>query len=484
MLRSKILKLAKVKYFFTLLASHTFLALFAIDNTILCRIITDLHLKKLSYNEIREHIRLIYHIDVTKHKIKEILRIAGKKAKEANKKLDREICSKINTIEVDEVFQGTKRIILGAAEKKSQYLLSLKPAANRTSKSLSCFLKPLSKRFFNVRVVITDLFKAYKKVIPKIFKKARHLACHIHLRRDSLKFLEKMKNRWKKLKKKRDSTEKAILILRKKIVKLTTQKKDLEQLIHKDRQNRQDLKLKKRRSKSGKTKTVDKRLKAIKERLIRRSEKYSTIKRQIEKARKKRDEDLKEIRRLTRNTNKLFQDFMQSSRIHKRFFDILTKKGRKFKNEFKTFKISLENTRYSYGKHLLKQITANPQIFALRKSTDMSENFQNTNTIERIFGILRPRLDSSRLFQTSEGAESYCELFRLYYNTTPRYTGMHTNSSPFTQLGGVSTKSSYLDYLFPTSRRTYLLFGDEKLNLHFSGTKIYNRFSSSVTVCA
>ena len=93
MLRSKILKLAKIKYFFTLLANQTFLALLAIDKTILYRIVTDLHLKKLSYNEIREHIHLIYHIDVTKHKIKEILTMAGKKAKDANKRLDREIRS-------------------------------------------------------------------------------------------------------------------------------------------------------------------------------------------------------------------------------------------------------------------------------------------------------------------------------------------------------------------------------------------------------
>ena len=221
MLRSKILKLSKVKYLFTLLASQTFLSLFAIDNTILCRIITDLHLKKLSYNEIREHIKLIYHIDVTKHKIREILRNAGKKAKEVNKRLDREIRSKIHIIEVDEVFQGTTRIILGAAEKKSQYLISLKPATNRTSKSISGFLKPLSKRFINVRVVITDLFKAYKKVIPAIFKRARHLACHVHLRRDSLRFLEKLCKKWKNAKKLLNSTKNEVEKLRKKISKLT-----------------------------------------------------------------------------------------------------------------------------------------------------------------------------------------------------------------------------------------------------------------------
>ena len=102
MLRSNILKIAKVKYFFILLASKTFLALLVIDETILSRIVTDLHLKKLSYNEIREHINSIYHIDITKHKIKEILRKAGKKAKEIKKRIKHKIRTKNNTIEVKE----------------------------------------------------------------------------------------------------------------------------------------------------------------------------------------------------------------------------------------------------------------------------------------------------------------------------------------------------------------------------------------------
>lgn len=484
MLRSNILKLAKVKYFFTLLASHTFLALLAIDETILSRIVTDLHLKKLSYNEIREHVNLIYHIDITKHKIKEILRKAGKKAKEINKQLDREIRSKIHTIEVDEVFQGTNRIILGAAEKKSQYLLSLKPIMDRTSISISQFLSPLARRYSNIRVVITDLFKAYKKVIPAIFKRARHLACHVHLRRDSLRFLEKLCVKWKNAKKILNSTRNEVEKLWKKILIYMAQKKNLEHQIQKDRQKRKELALIKKKSKSGKTKTVDKCLGATKKRISRRSEKLSEIKRHLAKARKKRDNNLKEIRSLSKKTNRFYQDFMQSSRIQAKFFKILTKTGRKFKIDYEKFHETLINTKYGYGKHLLKQLKGNPQIFSLRKSTDLPWNFQNTNTIERIFGILRPRLDSSRLFQTSEGAESHCDLFKLYYNTTPRYTGSHTDQSPFAQLGGKQKKRTYLDYLFPTRRRTYLFLNDKKKNSISSGIKFYHPFKTGVTVCA
>jgi len=172
-----------------------------VDEVILCRIVTDLLLKKLSYNEIREHLQLIYGLDVNKHKLKKIRDAAGIKAKAVNQELDRVIRTKIVIIETDEIFQGKNHAILGVAEKKSQYLIDLKPAPDRTTASITAFLSPIAKKFCNIRVVISDLYTAYKSVIPELFQKARHLACHIHAQRISMRYIDKLKVSYGRMKK-------------------------------------------------------------------------------------------------------------------------------------------------------------------------------------------------------------------------------------------------------------------------------------------
>ena len=123
--------------------------------------------------------------------------------------------------------------------------------------------------------------------------------------------------------------------------------------------------------------------------------------------------------------------------------------------------VRLEKSKYAYASRLHKMIRNNPHIFSLRKKNDLAWNYQNSNTIERIFGIFRPRLDSSKLFQTAEGTTHFCDLFRLYYNTTPRYTGIHNDQSPFEQLGGKLNNRNYLDLLFPNRKRTTLFLAQE-----------------------
>ena len=92
---------------------------------------------------------------------------------------------------------------------------------------------------------------------------------------------------------------------------------------------------------------------------------------------------------------------------------------------------------------------------------DLAWNYHNSNAIEHIFGILCPRLDSSRLIQTTEGSTYFCDLFRLYYNKTPRYMGIHNKLSPFEQLGSKIKIRNYLDLLFLRKMRTTLFLGQE-----------------------
>ncbi|MHA1521750.1 MAG: IS66 family transposase, partial [Promethearchaeota archaeon] len=165
--------------------------------------------------------QLIYGLDLTKHHIHIILQKAGKKAIIVNKRLDHTIFSKIHTVEMDEVFQGKSHVILGVAEKKTQYLLALKPSPDRTATSISSF----AKRCCNIRVVITDLYSAYKTVIPNLFKKARHLACHVHVQRDSLRRMDKLRFKCNRAKKELTRCERILEKSLNKIIQLSTQKK-------------------------------------------------------------------------------------------------------------------------------------------------------------------------------------------------------------------------------------------------------------------
>ncbi|MHA1720866.1 MAG: hypothetical protein ACTSWX_09385 [Promethearchaeota archaeon] len=72
-----------------------------------------------------------------------------------------------------------------------------------------------------------------------------------------------------------------------------------------------------------------------------------------------------------------------------------------------------------------------------------------------------PLLDSSKLFKTAEGTRHFCDLFRLYYNTPPRYTGIHNDQFPFEQLGGKLNNRNYLDLLFLSRKRTTLFLAQE-----------------------
>ncbi len=462
MLRSIILNLAKVKYFFTLLMHNIFLVVLAVDETTLCKIVTDLHLKKLSYNDIREHVKLIYGLVLTKHHIKRIIIIAGEKAKQVNKELDAQIRTKVGVIEVDEVFQGQSHVILGAAEKLSQYLLDLKPSLNRTSNSLDSFLSPIAKKFCNIKVVITDLYKAYKSVILHVFKKARHLACHIHVQRVSFRIIDKLRIKLKKIRILLKKSQIALIKWKQIIDKLVQENKYLRAKLTQDRQTRKKLQVKKQQSISGKTKTIDRMLEVTKKRILRRSESLKSIKGQLEHARVKRNQLKQDIRRLLKSLEKIHQRYLQSCRLQKQFFDLLKNMSQKFSQHLEKFINRLQKSKYPYAAFLLKMIRTNPQIFSLRKPTDLAWNFQNSNTIERIFGILRPRLVAIRILPTLEGTSNYCELFKLYYNTMPRYTGINNNISPFEQLMGKCVDKPYLEYLFPTRRRTTLFVGQTK----------------------
>lgn len=462
--RTSLLKLQKIKYFLNLLIQKVIFAVLAIDERVLCRIVTDLTIKGLSLNQIAEHIYLIYGLKITKEGIRSIRKNVAQKAKLINKRLDKEIASKVNTIECDEIFQGQNNLILGAAEKWAQYLLNLEYSLKRDKKALIAFLTPIARRFHNVRVVITDLLKAYCKSIKKAFNRVRHLGCHVHAGREILRKIDKFKAAYYRVKKSLDAINSRLGTSRQRITNCGFQINRFRQLIAKDKVLLKRLEIQKQNSKSGRTKTVDKKIAALKIRTTKRRDKISAEEKKLKKLRVQRDKLRAESRKMERLKNRAYHEHLQSCRLAADFKRILADKSPKFESHLKKFKIRLKKTKYAFAAQLLKLMQDNPHLFSLRKRRDFAPNFQNTNTIERIFGIFRPLLNTTRLIGSPEGTNEYCSLFRLYHNTMPRYTGINNNCSPYEQLGGKMDGKNYLDLIFPLrNRTTSFILSEEKM---------------------
>ena len=113
----------------------------------------------------------------------------------------------------------------------------------------------------------------------------------------------------------------------------------------------------------------------------------------------------------------------------------------------------LGRSRWTLAPYLAKFTNEHPELFSLRKARDLAPNHQNTNRIEGIFGLFRPLLNSTRLLQTPAGINAYGELFRLYHNVTPPFTGPHNDTAPAERLGAKLHGKTYLDFLFPARGR-------------------------------
>jgi hypothetical protein len=447
----------KLKYFARLLVTGVLLAIVGVDSAFLARLVTDLTLKGLSLNQVREHLRLLYSLDLTKHELQKIRYKAAQKAKEVNHALDRKVAPKIHVLENDELFQGQENVILGAADKSSAYVLGIQHAPDRTEASIVAFLRPIARLCANIRVVITDLFRPYAAVVKVLFARARHLLCHVHARRAVMRKLDKLKNKLRRLQRQVETGNQVLERTRHRIKALAAKQAILAKKIHGVQGTITALQQKKRAAHGGRTKTVDKQLAGIQARLVRYRDDTAMLAQQIAKLRARRDALARQVRHDTSRVVKVQQGGRQSGRLARRVYDLLEDRSPTFETHKDHLLEVLGRSRAPLAPYLAKFIKHHPALFSLRKARDLAPNHQNTNTIEGIFGLFRPLLDSTRLLQTPAGINVYGELFRLYHNTTPPYTGPRNDTSPAGRLGVKLHGKTYLDLLFPARGRVTVL---------------------------
>ena len=454
----------KLKSFAHLLVTGVLLVVVGVDSTVVACLVTDLTLKGLSLNQIREHLRLIYSLDVKRHELQKIRYNAAQKAKKVNHKLDRQVGSKINTLEVDEIFQCHENVSLGAADQRSAYVLAIKHALDRTEASLIAFLRPIANLCANVRVIITDFFRPYAEVVKVLFAKARHLLCHVHARRAIMRKMDKLEAKLRRLRRQVEEGTQELERTKGRVGTTAAEQGALAKKIRALEDEIAALQQKKRAARGGRTKTVDRQLGSKKVRLERYRSTAKELNEQLAKLRARRDELAKQVRAEAPKVKKVQQNVLQSGRLAKKLYDLLEDRSPSFEDHKAHLLELLGRSRAPLAPYLAKFIEEHTQLFSLRKARDLAPNYQNTNVIEGIFGLFRPLLNSTRLLRTPAGINVYGELFRLYHNTTPPFTGPRNDTSPAERLGVKMHGKTYLDLLFPTRGRvTRLVVGPSKI---------------------
>lgn len=424
-----------------------------VDNQFLKRLIIDLMLKGLSLNQTQEHLRLIYGLHMAHTQIRQIETEAANKAKSINLQLDKQVSPKISKIEVDEIFQGKNTVTLGAVAKMYNYCLGLHWSPDRTKESIIAFLKPIGKQYINIKVVITDLFSGYKEIVSDLFNKAIHLVCHLHAGRILKKTIRHLSSVLSHKKKELERFQKANTKGGKKLENIRDRISFLMIRLKKD-QAMVKSEVKKKNQKQKKcTKTIDSKLTCTKNRIQKDTDALVLLRNQRDlliKDQRKNPAQQKETEK------KIFaaqQDLLQSGRLVADFWKLLKDLTPNFEDHKERFLVRLEQSKYSIAKEILKMINDNPDLFSVRSSRILPSNYQNTNTVEGLFSLFRRLLDSTRLLSSESGSNRYCDLFRLYHNTMPPFTGPHQKQSPVERLGVKLNGKTYLDLLFPVRNR-------------------------------
>ena len=281
----KINSFQKIKYFFRLMCQASIILVLGIDLTMLKRIVLDLSMRELSLNHIQQHLEYIYCYPMSHESIISIQQETADKAHPINHTLDKAVACKISIAEADEVFQG-ETVILGCVAKGSNYLLGLHKCVDRTKESIEGFLRPIARRFFNIKIVITDLFSTYKTSIINMFKKAIHLVCQLHAGRLLHRSARHLSTTLTQHKKDLEKNERTKTKNANQIDKLTLRIAFLDSRIQKDEAKFTILSQKRGATQSQHTKTMDPQLDVLTNRMQKDKENIKMLGIQLAEAQK------------------------------------------------------------------------------------------------------------------------------------------------------------------------------------------------------
>ena len=434
------------------------------SNVHIKRLIVDLKVDCVSYFEIKDHVRRIYGVEISRNYIADVIIEAGKRARHLNGIYDSKVRGRFKVIEIDETFQGRNACYLAVVDKKSQYLLLLVQLHDRSAETISFVLESIAETLEMLELVITDGLPAYKNMIPAIFDGVAHLFCHVHAYRVFLREIEPIN-----------------AAARKSWKKWNEASQDLESLKH-------DLLLKKRclvRDETRLAKMIEARDMYYKEHDIKKYAKKAAwtperewFKNQLDldrvKARSRRTTIKNKQAKIAKRTAEVEalktiywekkQVSLQSARLVAAFKRLLDAPWGQFDDERVRLANVLGRSTLDIAGKITRFLELNPHVYATSKQDFeiiCPPWFANTNTVEGLFGECRPVLDKSKRFGQSRQSMALLELLRLKHNMSPPNTGPHVHESPLQRAGVNSAYKDYLDALYPLNPPQNLMINDE-----------------------
>lgn len=419
---------------------------------LLKREVIDLKVKDLSYNEIIDHVEKVHETTITADYITRTLFEAWERARLLNGIYDYLALQGMRILEIDEIFQGQENCYLGVASKETRYLFLLEPLENRRIETLERLLEPLVEFLEQLELVITDGFAAYKTVIPDIFDGVAHLLCQVHAYRTILREQDEFNRMARRARTKATKLQDTLATSRMNIYKKRRELKRMEKHLEWLVQQRDayyhahDIKMHSRNIK--KTPEVLGFRKALNNTRASIRNKRVTL--------QKAERKVAATKQLVKTAGTTYwtkkQASLQAGRLVKHFKDLLACPPKLFGAKRASLEAILSKSTCKIAPKILKFLKNNPQVFAT-KVPELARlcppNLANTNTIEGIFGILRPFLKKARHFHDTPESRALFAILRLRHNLTPPYTGPHNHQSPLERAGIHSRFNNYLEALFP-----------------------------------
>lgn len=433
------------------------------NDTNVKRLIVDLKVDCLSYFEVKNHVRRIYGINISRNYIADVIIEAGQRARHLNGIYDSKVRGNFKVIEIDETFQGRDACFLAVVDKESRYLLLLVQLHDRNAETIAFVLESIAETLERLELVITDGYPGYKNMIPTIFNGVAHLFCHVHAYRVFLREIEPIKVSARKAWKKWHDANQSLVELKHDLkLKKRCSRRDEQRLtrliVSRDAFYKQQ-RIKKHSKKMAWTEDrIRFKTQLNNERIKARSRKKTIM--------NKEDKIVKrtpEVEALKAIFWKKKQVSLQSARLVAAFKRLLEISWDRFETERERFTNTLARSSLDIASKIARFMQLNPHVHATSNKdfeTTCPSWRANTNTIESIFGSCRPVLDKAKRFSGSRQSMAILEILRLKSNLSPPNTGPHQHESPLQRAGINPRYENYLDALYPVKYHTRLMMDD------------------------
>jgi len=439
---------------------------------LLGQILIDLKVKNNSYNEISDFCARILQLDINKAEMRDLILIVGERAKHLNGIYDELVQSKCKVIYLDEIFQGHSNCFIGATDSTSHYLFSIEKIINRSEVVIKETILNWGLNFENVQFVVTDGLPTYHQIVPLCFEAAIHVFCQVHAYRIILREQDEFHR----------SAEKAYSHLHDAELALESHRN----AIHKKQQALWRKKKKRERIKKKQQDYYQKNgIKPYSKKALWTSERKA-FKEELDNLRigiKSQSDTIvrmqKEIQKLQQNLCRASEDYdkkkqisLQTGRLVRQFHDLMKCDSKEYPTERVRFQEILERSKYPIAKKINQFLIDHPELLVI-KTLEFEKlcppSVATTNILENIFNIFRPFFTKARHFGDNNVSNALFEILRLWYNTTPPYTGPNNSQSPLERVGIHAKSQNYLDLLFsPNGIQDQIcrIFTIEKTRMH------------------